>query len=247
MGRPSGRVTVLRMAVCGVVVLAWTVGVALPAAAQERDHTFQDQEARALFQAGRTAFQAGRFEAALKHFEAAHELSGRPQLLYNVGSAADRLRMDEKALAAFRAYLEQVPDASNRHEVEGRIRVLERSVDRGEAAGASAAVSAEPPPAAATGAPEEREPAPEPTAEAPTPQETARNAELGDAAAPAPEPTDRDPDEGGGVASKWWFWTIVGVVVVGAGVGAGVALAGGGDGGISGDQPGGITFALGRP
>ena len=48
-----------------------------------------------------------------------------PELLYNVGQAADRLRMDHEALAAFRLYLKKLPDADNRREVENRVHALE--------------------------------------------------------------------------------------------------------------------------
>ena len=99
--------------------------------------------AREQFEAGRTAYDGGDFEAALGHFEAAYQQSGRPRLLYNIGLAADRLRHDERALEAFRAYLASVPDAENRVEVENRIRALAPVVAE-EAAAAQAAEQAAP-------------------------------------------------------------------------------------------------------
>ncbi|HVK84044.1 MAG TPA: hypothetical protein VM513_08050, partial [Kofleriaceae bacterium] len=44
-----------------------------------------DEEARSLFRAGETAFNAARYADALAHFRRAHELSDRPELLYNIG------------------------------------------------------------------------------------------------------------------------------------------------------------------
>lgn len=236
------------------VMVASVLGITAAASAQADSGSFEDEEARALFQAGRTAFQAGRFDAALEHFEAAYKLSHRPQLLYNIGSAADRLRMDRKALEAFRAYLHQVPDAHNRQEVESRIRVLERAVEPAQTAkppaehassASTAAASTTKPPAQT--APETHEQPTETTTQAPTPLEAAMQSEAAEAEPAGPEPAE-EQSEGGGVASKWWFWTIIGAVVVGASVGAGVALAGGGGGGetfVSGNQPGGVTYALG--
>jgi tetratricopeptide (TPR) repeat protein len=55
-----------------------------------------DEEARALFQAGRRAFADARYEDALDRFRSAYELSHRPELLYNIGHAADRLRRDAR-------------------------------------------------------------------------------------------------------------------------------------------------------
>jgi len=107
----------------------WIVATLLcasPATAQQAASR-DDELARNLFQAGKTAYESGNYEDALRYFEDAHARSHRPQLLYNIGQAADRLRNDQKALASFRAYLAALPDADNRAEVENRIRALERT------------------------------------------------------------------------------------------------------------------------
>jgi tetratricopeptide (TPR) repeat protein len=93
----------------------------------------EDAEARSLFEAGRTAYDEGRYDNALRYFQQAYELSGRPELLFNVGSAADRLRRDDEALAAFEAYLEARPGADNRRAVEARIAVLREEVSEASA------------------------------------------------------------------------------------------------------------------
>jgi len=108
---------------------ALVLGLASTAVAQES--TALDEEARALYQAGRVAFDDGRFDDALEYFERAHELSGRPQLLFNIGSAADRLRRNAMALENFEAYLEALPDAENRRSVEARIQLLQEALDHG--------------------------------------------------------------------------------------------------------------------
>lgn len=93
-----------------------------------------DEEARALYQAGRIAFDQGRFDSALDYFQRSYELSGRPALLFNIGSAADRLRKDEIALDAFERYLEAVPDSPDRASVESRIEVLRAAIEAEERA-----------------------------------------------------------------------------------------------------------------
>lgn len=111
-----------------VVLCLAQMGRAPLASAQEQATASADDEvARNLFQAGKAAYESGDYEGALEFFEKAHARSHRPQLLYNIGQAADRQRNDLKALAAFRAYLAAVPDAENRAEVENRIRALERT------------------------------------------------------------------------------------------------------------------------
>jgi hypothetical protein len=87
-----------------------------------------DKKARELFETGRVAWEDGRFREAWEHWHLSYRLSRKPALLYNVGQAADRLRMDREALEAFRMYLEKNPSAENRREVEQRIEILERSV-----------------------------------------------------------------------------------------------------------------------
>jgi tetratricopeptide (TPR) repeat protein len=111
----------------GFVLLTCLLPVS--AAAQTMDvDDFADEEARGLHLAGTAAFEGGRFEEALAHYERAYELSGRPELLFNVGVAAERLRRDERALEAFEAYLEALPDAPNRPSVESRMEVLRSAI-----------------------------------------------------------------------------------------------------------------------
>jgi len=128
----------VKTAACAAVAACLSVGLAVPvAAAQDEQAVSRDEEvaasldaeARATFEAGQLAMQNGRFEVALSRFREAHELSGRPILLFNIGVTAERLRRDAEALEAFQRYLEEVPDAPNRMEVEGRIRVLLESVE----------------------------------------------------------------------------------------------------------------------
>lgn len=115
-----------------VGAIALTFALVGSASAQEAEGSnASDEEARALYQAGRVAFDDGRFADALGYFERAHELSGRPQLLFNIGSAADRLRRNAVALEHFEAYLEAVPDAENRRSVEARITLLRDALEHG--------------------------------------------------------------------------------------------------------------------
>jgi hypothetical protein len=122
----------------------------------------KDQQARSLFEKGRQAYGDGQYRDAWAYFHQAYQLSGRPELLYNIGQTADRLGQDADALRAFRMYIERLPAAPNRHDVENRIRALEERVGT-SAQPAPQALSesegASPFPAAARG-----EPAPVPPA-----------------------------------------------------------------------------------
>lgn len=107
-----------------------------------------DAEARAVFLAGRDAYARGEYEEALTAFRRAHALSGRPELQFNIGQAADRLRHDREARDAFEGYLETVPNAENRVEVEARLRVLREEIARDDALRAQAVSSSQPAPEA---------------------------------------------------------------------------------------------------
>jgi tetratricopeptide (TPR) repeat protein len=147
----------------------------------------RDEEARTRFRAATMAFSDGRFEDALSDFQRAYELSGRLELLFNIGSAADRLRRDAEALAAYEAYLDASEDPPNRRFVEARVRMLR---ERGAEQDAKAQTIA-----------------------APTPEEAAKKS-LAERGAEGPSPAGEPSDTG--VRSSWWLWTGVGVVVVGA-------------------------------
>jgi tetratricopeptide (TPR) repeat protein len=165
-----------------------------------------EEVARGLFQAGRAAYAAGRFDEALGFFEQAYARSERPELLFNVGQAADRLRLDAKALQAFEAFLQERPDAPNRAEVEARIVALRH------AEGARKGAAGEDPDYAAV------------QTLAPSPGETAAQA---DGARPYDDARTRADDDSA-VTERWWFWTGVGAVVIG-GTALALALALGGD------------------
>lgn len=92
-----------------------------------------DGDARFLFQQGRAAYDEGEYEEALALFRRAHSLSGRVELLYNIGLAAERLREDRQALAAYEAYLEHIEDDGRRAAIEARIQILTQSIADAEA------------------------------------------------------------------------------------------------------------------
>jgi tetratricopeptide (TPR) repeat protein len=122
--------------VLGVAALCFAVlGVFGPAtlaraqATRSPGVTSTDEEGRLLFEAGSRAFNDARYDVALERFREAYEMSHRPVLLFNIGTAADRLRKDAEALEAFVAYLAAVPDAPNRRDVEARITALRRAVE----------------------------------------------------------------------------------------------------------------------
>lgn len=84
--------------------------------------------ARAAFERGVAAYEAGAFEDALAAFQESYALVHDPQILFNVGTVADRLRRDSVALEAYEGYLAGIPGAPDRANVEARIAAIRASL-----------------------------------------------------------------------------------------------------------------------
>jgi len=108
------------------------------------DATDPDLQARVEFEVGRTAFDERHYDDALAAFERSYALSARPQLLYNIGQAADRLRRDARALAAFEQFLAEVPETPLRVAVEERIVLLRAALSARERSEPDRALASQP-------------------------------------------------------------------------------------------------------
>jgi len=102
-------------------------GAATSAAAQDS----RDDEARALFDAGEIAYSDGRFEDAEGYFRRSYELSGRTELLYNLGLSAEQARHDEAALEAYRGFVGGLPTSERADRARTRIATIEARLGDG--------------------------------------------------------------------------------------------------------------------
>jgi len=165
-------------------VVALAFAIASPAPSHAQGSSVEDSDARALFNLGQAAFDQGRFQAAIDYFQQAYDLSHRPQLLFNIGQAADRLRDDRRALAAFEGFLAQVPESPTHSPTRARVEVLRASIASADAREAEALRAREAAEAART------------TQATP---ETTGTTSSAPAAATAPS----DAEEGGGSPAGW--------------------------------------------
>jgi tetratricopeptide (TPR) repeat protein len=101
------------------------------ASAQE-DGDSGDARAQRLFVQGRDAFDAERYAEALDFFQRSYEISGRHELLNNIGSAQERLGRYDAAIRTYERFLEAVPSSSNRSFVERRLSRLREGAAREE-------------------------------------------------------------------------------------------------------------------
>lgn len=86
----------------------------------------QVERARTLFVQGSEHYQAGRLDQALEAFLEAWRAVPSPELAYNVARTYERMGEAQRGIEFYRHYLRRAaPDATEREEVEGRIRELE--------------------------------------------------------------------------------------------------------------------------
>ena len=187
--------------------------------------------ARALYEEGMKHYDLGRFSEAMEEFQQGYMNKPDPAFLFNVAQCRRQLGQWKEAAYAYRRYLGQAPEATNRKEVEGFIASAEEEIRRKEASvqpmGVIAPREAHPPAAA----PVEQPPVAKPAVEQPAaPRVEEKRAVEKPAVAPVVEqPVAEPPDATAAptpIYKKWWLWTAVGVAaVVGVGVGVGVGYA----------------------
>jgi tetratricopeptide (TPR) repeat protein len=169
-----------------------------------------------------------RCQAAIHEYTLAYRNLGDPVVLFNRAECYRRIGEDQKAIADYRGFLEAVPAAPNRVQIEAKIAALH----------AKLWPVAGPAPARPRGPGSERSTAPPPSdrsiATAPPPAERAPaidDTTLPAAAASPPAvtlvqttPAAAPPTEGEGHQGKTWIWLAVGAAVAGGAVGAYFAL-----------------------
>jgi tetratricopeptide (TPR) repeat protein len=162
--------------------------------------------AKRHFEEGTKAFSLGEFPRAIEEYRLAYSAKPEPPILYNIAQAY-RLSGDlAQALFFYRSYLHNLPDASNRSEVEGRIATIDEQIRTAKV------VTTQPP---NTPAPEAT-PSPPPATSPPPP--------MTNAPPTAPVVIAETKPAARPLVRRWWLWTAVGVVVAGVAVGVGVGV-----------------------
>lgn len=143
----------------------------------------------ALLTSGKAAYRAGNYAEALRSFQQALARLGRPAIYEDIGDAAAKQGDHERALDAYREYLGALSNASDRAEVERKIKSQQAAL--AEAGSGTKAPDLSPTAAAST---------------------------AGEASAPEPAAAPGEPAhvkaEAGG--ELWWLWAGIGAVVVGS-------------------------------
>jgi tetratricopeptide (TPR) repeat protein len=107
--------------------------------------TANDQEAaKAHFMAGSAYYEQANYNDAVKEFTEAYRLSQRPDLLYNIALAYERLEKWDDAIEALQKYLRDKPGAQDHAIIQTRIENLQKR--KSEARAQPVAAPAEPQP-----------------------------------------------------------------------------------------------------
>lgn len=111
---------------------------AQPSSADEAQLEIRDDEARTAYEAAEAAYEDGQVGLALTLFERAYALSPRSELLYNIGTTADRLGRTDRAMEAYSLFAAALPDHPRSEFVNGRLQELVQSARNAEEANAVA-------------------------------------------------------------------------------------------------------------
>jgi tetratricopeptide (TPR) repeat protein len=182
-----------------------------------------------------------RCQAAIHEYTLAYKKLGDPVVLFNRAECYRRIGEDEKAVADYRAFLNAVPAAPNRAQIEAKIATLTATLT----ATPAAPVDVNPPSLTRPAPARSRAPGPDhsntpsavaPMVREPPPQPTQRPPVISAAPLPASvpsppavelaqaAPTTRAPSDAEGHSGTTWIWLAVGAAVAGGAVGAYFAL-----------------------
>jgi hypothetical protein len=106
------------------------------------DEEARRDQARAGFQQGESFFQSEQYGEAMASFECSFQNVPHPSTLYNIARAAELAGSFQRALAAWRGYLQMNPEAEDRQEIEGRIEGLDQALRAGGVTPDSSATTA---------------------------------------------------------------------------------------------------------
>ena len=95
---------------------------------QAKDDESASQRARQYFRDGQRMFAMGRFRQALASYQKAHKLFEHPDILFNIAQCYRNIGDYESAIANFRKYLDELPEADHRKAVLDLITKLEKEM-----------------------------------------------------------------------------------------------------------------------
>jgi tetratricopeptide (TPR) repeat protein len=146
------------------LAIAWASGADAAQLSQA-----QKDEVKLHYQRATRAYDLQKYQEAIEEYQKAYEISGDPPMLYNIGQAYRLADQPGEAVRYYRRFLQRMPNARNREDVERKIADQEKLIE--ERRKAAAAVAPPPPPPVTKSPPivEIKPPPPEPPPPPPPP------------------------------------------------------------------------------
>ena len=95
--------------------------VALPAPARAQMTQAQKDEVKLHYQRATRAYDLQKYLEAIDEYQKAYEISGDPPMLYNIAQAYRLADQPAEAVRYYRRFLQRMPNARNREDVERKI------------------------------------------------------------------------------------------------------------------------------
>jgi tetratricopeptide (TPR) repeat protein len=180
------------------------------------------EQAKQLFESGKWLYEMQDWQGALEQFKQAAAILASPVLHFNIAVCYEKLGRPRPALKYYERYLQQLPKAENRAEVEARMAALQAQIDAvpAPAPGPGRAAALRPAPAPApvpTPARTPGEPGHADEVHAPQAGEMAPGREGENEPGSKPTPTTRQVLKP--MFHQWWPWV---VLVVGVALAVGI-------------------------
>jgi tetratricopeptide (TPR) repeat protein len=117
----------------GFRVFPILIGVLLAAAsapAEAQMTQAQKDEVKLHYQRATRAYDLQKYQEAIDEYQKAYEISGDPPMLYNIAQAYRLADKPDEAVRYYRRFLQRMPNARNREDVERKIADQEKLADQ---------------------------------------------------------------------------------------------------------------------
>jgi len=127
-------------------LLAAIVLAASPRAAHAQMTQAQKDEVKLHYQRATRAYDLQKYQEAIDEYQKAYEISGDPLMLYNIAQAYRLADQPAEAVRYYRRFLQRMPNARNREDVERKIADQEKLAEQRKKAEPVTPVTPPPPP-----------------------------------------------------------------------------------------------------
>jgi len=111
-------------------LLAAIVLAASPRAAHAQMTQAQKDEVKLHYQRATRAYDLQKYQEAIDEYQKAYEISGDPPMLYNIAQAYRLADQPAEAVRYYRRFLQRMPNARNREDVERKIADQEKLAEQ---------------------------------------------------------------------------------------------------------------------